>query len=293
MYVLPKYLLVAHDSRISWTWSSLTLMFALFVLSACQPIQSTAPVAAAKTPDMGSVVIDINEEGLTAPSAVSAGLVPVVFTNSGQAPHVLEMYWMAEGVTVEDALNAGPLGSPDKSGGMTVSFLAPGASLETVIDFGVHPNYFVEEVFVENPGRVQFTASGESTTAEAPDADVKVGLVDFNIVMPDEIKAGPQWWQVKNTGSQSHELALFKLDGDLTAEKVMERLAAVDAEAQVPPTVEEITSWAPGVGLTTWVKYDLSPGKYLVLCRVPNWSTMPPGQDHWHMGMLHEFAVVP
>jgi hypothetical protein len=239
------------------------------------------------------VVIDVNEQGVTAPAKVEAGLVPVVFTNSGQAPHVLELYWMAEGVTPQDALNAGPQGSPGKSGTIAVPFLAPGARLETVLDFGAYPNYFVTENFVENPSLVEFAAAGEPVATEPPVADVEVGLVDFSIVMPDELTAGPLLWQVKNTGSQTHELALFKLEGDLTAEKMEEQLAAVDANGQAPPAVEAIPSWAIGAGLTTWVNYDLSPGKYLVLCRVPDWSTMPPGEDHWHKGMLKEFVVVP
>lgn len=264
----------------------------LLSLAACQPVSRVAdtPIEGSATP--ATVAFAINDQGLTAPEEVPSGLVNVTFANSGQAPHVLFVSWLAEGVTAEEILNAPPPGDPNQSNYVTGVFLAPGTQVDALLDFTADHHYFVQEVFVEKPAFVEFTATGPASTITAPGAAVMVDAVDFSYVMPDEIKAGEQWWQVSNTGTQTHDLGIYKLEGDLTLEALQAQMTAQDAQEQAPPPVAAIPSWAVGVGQTTWVKFDLPAGEYVVLCRVPDFSTNPPGPDHWHKGMVHQFTVV-
>lgn len=111
--------------------------------------------------------------------------------------------------------------------------------------------------------------------------------------MPDEIKAGPMWWQLTNKGTQPHDLSIHKLGDGLTLEDLEAQLEAAEADPQAPPPEGAAPLAAVGVGQTMWIQYDLPAGDYVVLCQVPDFSTTPPGPSHWHKGMLHEFTVSP
>ena len=199
---------------------------------------------------------------------------------------------MADGATADQIFRMPPLGDPNVGGMINVMFLEPGASVETVLDFSGHSHYLATEVFVDEPGFAEI-AVGDGPVIEPPVANVTVELVDFAYVMPDQIKAGPTWWSLSNNSAQSHDLGIYKLEGDLTVEMVMAQLDAGDVDANLPPPVTSVPSAAVGMGQAYWMKYDLTPGNYVALCRVPDFSTMPPGPDHRHMGMVHEFTVAP
>ena len=87
----------------------------LLSLAACQPVSRPADTPSEESATPATVAFAINEQGLTAPEEVPSGLVNVTFTNSGQAPHVLFVSWLAEGVTAEEILNAPPPGDPSQS----------------------------------------------------------------------------------------------------------------------------------------------------------------------------------
>lgn len=154
-------------------WGTLLLLLMMFNLSACQPIQpvaSTDAEAGSADQAMGKVVFVIDEEGITAPATVPSGLVPVTFSNTGQAPHALAIGWLADGVTAEEALSAPPPGDPTKSDLVGFAFLAPGASVELMFDFGADANYFATDFFGEKPVYTAFSATGGAATAAAPSA---------------------------------------------------------------------------------------------------------------------------
>ena len=263
----------------------------LLSLAACQPVSLAAdtPIEGSAIP--AAVAFAINEQGLTAPEEVPSGLVNVTFANNDLAPHVLFVGWLAEGVSAEEILNAPPPGDPSQSNWVNGVFLASGTQVDALLDFTADHHYFVQEVFVEKPAFVEFAATGPASTITAPGAAVTVEAVDFSYIMPDALKAGEQWWQVSNMGTQTHDLGIYKLEGDLTLEALQAQLSALDSQEQAPPPVTAIPSWAVGVGQTTWVKFDLPAGNYVVLCRVPDFSTNPPGPDHWHKGMVHQFTI--
>ena len=238
------------------------------------------------------MTFEINEQGLTAPTEVSPGLINVTLKNSGQAPHVLFVSWLAEGVTAQAILDAPPPGDPNKSNVVGGLFMTPGLRFEVMLNFTANRHYFVSEVFVEKPHFVEFAASGKATVNAAPSPSVTIEAAEFAYVMPDKMQAGAQWWQVTNKGKQTHDLGIYKLEGDQTLAKVQAQLSAGDEKEQAPPAVTTIPSWAVGAGQTTWIQFDFPAGEYAVLCRVPDFSTTPPGPDHWHKGMVRTFTVV-
>lgn len=313
-------LAVRRAARKQEVWVAVLLVVsALIFLTGCVAVQS-APAAAApaaETPaagtptgrptaagssveevaaipaQMGAVEITVTDEGVTAPANIPAGLAHVVFANTGEKGHVLEVIWMADGVTPEEAMSEPPLGVPDKSNSQSAVFLHPGAQLEAMMDFSAHPQYVVVEDFVENPTHAVMVASGTDGLVEPPKADVEVELVNFAYVMPDPIAPGAQWWHLVNKGSQRHEVSLHPIEEGRTAQDILHDLAMIDANGQVPPPPTEIPELMVGVGQEAWVLWDLPAGKYLAACQVPDFSTMPPGMDHFNLGMFREFTVGP
>lgn len=279
------------------------LLASFFMLTACQPLRPVPgeirvvrpmPNLAVDDPLAGATtyVFEVDDEAITAPETVPNGPASVKFTNSATTPQVLETIWVDAGTTVEEGMAAVPLGIAGKTGTFNIVFLQPGQSIEALLDFSTYEAYAIYRNFSEDADTVAFVTGDEAALPGRPLTGVGLSMADFSFLMPEKVSAGPLWWEITNGGSQTHEVSLFKLSDELTAEMIFERLAAVDAAGQMPPTVEEIPGWGLGAGLVAHVRWDLEPGRYLILCRVPDWRTMPPGVDHWHLGMTREFEVV-
>ena len=87
-----------------------------------------------------------------------------------------------------------------------------------------------------------FTAKELVGTVE-PQADVVVELHDFAYVMPDEIKAGEQLWEVKNEGDQFHMMALLKPNPGVTLDDLKAAFAAMErGELTGPPPFEFVST---------------------------------------------------
>jgi hypothetical protein len=105
-----------------------------------------------------------------------------------------------------------------------------------------------------------------------------VKLLDFSFVLPVEVKAGVQTWQVINEGPQPHELLIMKLAEGKSVDDVW---AYVESPQGAPP--QAINSGASG-----WLHLDLEPGNYVAYCFVPDPAS---GHAHAELGMVMPFTV--
>jgi uncharacterized cupredoxin-like copper-binding protein len=128
-------------------------------------------------------------------------------------------------------------------------------------------------------------ASAEIGTLTQPKADATVKLQDFSFIIPAEVKAGKQTWQIINEGTQPHEIMLIRLAEGKT-------LADAQAFAQAPhgqPPFSSIGGFQ-GInpGSSGWLNLDLQPGDYVALCYIPDPAS---GHAHMDLGMIMPFTV--
>jgi hypothetical protein len=134
-----------------------------------------------------------------------------------------------------------------------------------------------------------------AATAEVADplADVTVDMHDFAFTMPDEVLEGHFSMKVVNSGSQPHEVIIFKLNEGATVEELL-AFAAEAAESDGPPATdggpgEMVGAAYPVAGGGAEVIYlHLETGNYVAVCFIPDPAS---GKSHLELGMVKEFTV--
>ncbi len=123
-----------------------------------------------------------------------------------------------------------------------------------------------------------------------PQSDVNADLVDFNFVLPDQIKAGAHTWKIENKGAQWHEMAIVKLNEGVAVDDVLAMMSQ-EQPPEGPPPYEDVAFWAPmGAGEKAWATFDLPAGEYTVLCFLPDFGATPP-VSHAEHGMVRTLTV--
>ena len=258
------------------------------------------------------VTVEVGPDGVTAPAELAAGfylvtLVPVerevAYVNIMQPPPGLS----EEGAT-QLALEAAAsdlaqadwvyLGGTNNFAPGPVSFvinLPPGEFQWAASSYSEGGE---DEVMHLAPLMV---TAGEGTPAAtpvaSPEADVTLEMTDDleYIVTPDPVPAGPQLWEMTNTGTQSaHHVVMARVPDGTTSEQIVEELASL--VAGTPPAGEPLLAQMVGVGYaalqsggqTTWNAFDLEPATYAVICFIIDPVT---GRPHALDGMATVFAV--
>jgi hypothetical protein len=136
--------------------------------------------------------------------------------------------------------------------------------------------------------------TGDLPVAEDAAGAVHVALSEYKFAMPSTLAAGPQIWQLTNTGEQPHLLDLAGIPAGTTFDEVMGAIgfAITGTPAARALGLEEIRDLAATTplspGHTTWIEVDLAPGTYAVACFV---SDPANGAPHATMGMVQVFTV--
>ena len=127
----------------------------------------------------------------------------------------------------------------------------------------------------------------EHLTQDVPDDKtvVGVGLLEFEFAFDENaITGGNLALNLTNAGEEPHEMALVRVPADFDVE------AALQSEEDPGDAVEDIGfagPFAPGADLTAILVDDLEPGRYVMLCFVPNAE----GTPHALLGMWNEFTI--
>ena len=258
----------------------------------------SATVAAAPVtpPAPSSVTVHARDFAFDAPDQIAAGMTTFHLVNDGPGLHHLVLVRLDSAKTAADLQaaikNPGPLpGWAVLSGGPNAA--APkGESVATV---DLVPGNYVMLCFVDVPNGIPHFAKGmvrpltvtpvTTASAAAPVADAVVSLSDYNFALSQPLTAGRHTIKVETAPGQPHELVLIRLGPGKTARDLL----AWMPKMQGPPPGEVVGGASPSVsGSPVYVSVDLTPGKYLLICFLPDEKD---GKPHFTHGMMQTVDI--
>ncbi len=265
----------------------------LALLAACATPPADDPVEPAAPQELTLTASDF---AFTGPDTIAPGLTRVSLVNTGSEPHHVIIGRLGAGKTLADLqafMAENPNAEPDfltwlGGGGM----ILPGSTSAATSDLPAGD--YVLFCFIPSPDGIPhlakgmirpLTVSGTPVVADAPTHDATIELNEFGFVVPD-LTAGTHTLRIENTGAQTHEIALVRLDEGATMESY---LAGVQPGATTPPPGQPIGgNGAISPGLANFMTVDLAPGRYLLLCWVPDPAD---GVPHVMKGMVTEVVI--
>jgi uncharacterized cupredoxin-like copper-binding protein len=275
--------------------------------SAAPSSDSTTTAAAAEAE---SVPVTAGAAGeftyTTTLASVKAGPVEIVLTNKGAQEHQATLVKLHAGVdlgAIAAASASDPTGAAvfklfDAAGGPNA--VAPGATVSSTQV--LTPGSYLMACFIPDPadnvphvakGMVQaFTvtenpAIKDLSSVKLGGADAaQAGLTEFAYNVPDAIK-GSGTLHVNNTGTQAHELSIYKLADGKTSADVTAFLSGTPTGPPPFTPAGGVAALAPGTEIIT--KLDLAPGSYALVCFLPD--TAGSGKAHFQLGMIKQVTV--
>ena len=159
-------------------------------------------------------------------------------------------------------------------------------------------NYFVV-CFIPSPDGIPHVMKGmvrrlvvvpapltTSPPPPEPQADVTVTLSDYAFALSRPLTAGTHTIRVENVGPQLHELGIEQLAPKKTVADVQRWVAGGQ---KGPPATRPVGGLeGPDVGKIGWLTVTLAPGKYVLICYVPDGTD---GKPHVLHGMVQEITV--
>ena len=239
----------------------------------------------------------ITEEGLEFPEGIAPGIAAFNFDNSAreESESGVMLFQLAEGVTMEqffEGLQAAMMSDDaeplaEVGAIMGGSYMQAGSSVELI--FNLTPGQYIAMEFNrEAPAIMPFEISADmEPVADSIEADVEVDMLDYAFGTPDTLESGEQIWALTNSGEEDHEVAVIRiLDDSLTEEAI--RDAIINGEEPEEGQTESLYSF---INLTpggeAWMKVNLEPGRYLLICFIETAE----GEPHFHKGMLKFITV--
>jgi len=258
-------------------------------------VRETATTIAAATAAKPNVVRVTGEDfKFDAPDIIPAGMTEFRFTNKGPSLHHLAILKLNGGKTIDDLraalANPGPPPSWVKEyGGAN----APAPGDESNVTLNLAPGNYALICFVDIGGPPHF-AKGmvrplrvvpSKKVAPAPTASTTMTLYDYAFKLSSPIKAGTRTIRVRNAGKQHHEVQLVQLAPGKTLKEMLEWIGKPDG----PPPGKAIGGVA-GMesGMTEYFTADFTPGKYGLICFLPDAKD---GKPHFAHGMVQEITV--
>jgi uncharacterized cupredoxin-like copper-binding protein len=251
------------------------------------------------------------------PDSFPTGYVAVTLVNKSDADHHAMFMKMKPDVTTDQFIEtAKSAPNPGAFAGLATSIggpasVSPGQQATVILNLEEGPYVLICEV----PGpdgtphyqmgmleEIEAKPDGTPVTTP-PVAETTVDLVDFAFEgLPPTLTPEQHIWEVKNTGEEPHEMAIFLLSPGVTADAALAMLAgeatgATPAAASATPAAPaasgppfiEVAGVAPmDPGQTVWPVLNLAAGDYLTVCFVPDPAT---GKPHLALGMVGDFTV--
>jgi hypothetical protein len=265
------------------------------------------------------VKIHVGPDGVEAPSTLEAGYYLIEFSSEGQYSGYMDIMIPPDGLTEDQATEQALMAARDDLvqpgwqylGGANTFVEGEPVVFAIRLDPGqytVAASYYLpeqgsEEIMTLSPLTVTGQATPVAATqaspvaAGAPQAGVTLEMTDDlrYIVTPDPVPAGPQIWQITNTGAtQSHHVVMTKVPDGTTADDIVAEFQGM--MAGTPPSGGGVVAQSTYVayaalesgGATTWYELDLDPGTYAVICYIIDPATQMP---HFMNGMITVFTV--
>lgn len=236
------------------------------------------------------------------PASIPAGTVTFRMRNAGKEVHHLWIVKLDKGKTPSDFLKAmnawgSALKMPDWAtdvGGP--NNVGPGQTAGGTMT--LEPATYMLVCWVPSPdgrphvmkGMVKplvVTAKGATTAAE-PDPDLTMTLDDYSFVLSGPLKAGTRTIRFENKATQPHEAVIARLLPDKT---MLQAIVWMNS-GQSGPAPVVMLGGASGIaqGRHMFVTADFQPGKYVLLCFIPDAKD---GRPHSAHGMAKEITIEP
>jgi uncharacterized cupredoxin-like copper-binding protein len=237
-----------------------------------------------------------------APMTIPAGTTTFRLVNRGKEIHHLWIVQLAKGKTPDQFMEvAKKWGSALKMPSWAVDVGGPNSAAANEGAEGtmtLDPGTYMLLCWIPSPdgmlhvmkGMVRsmtVTATGASKPEE-PKADVRITMNDYSFDLSEPIKAGHRTIQFENTAAQSHEAVIARLEPNHTIADAVRWMNG----GQLGPSPVEPIGGASGLarGRHMFITADFEPGKYVLLCFIPDVKDGKPHSDH---GMVKEIVVNP
>jgi hypothetical protein len=274
--------------RISNVVAALSLIPALAV--------ATTP-AIAQSPR--TVTVRATDYKFDAPTSVPAGTMQFRLENAGKEVHHLWLVQLTKGRTFGDFMNAmDSWGAPSKPdwavdvGGP--NDVSAGMSASAILT--LEPGHYAMVCYVPATdgkphvmhGMIkELTVSAVGATAAVePTPDVRLRMTDYAFELSKPITAGPLVLRIENEAAQSHEVVLGELRAGRTMQQAIDWLNLGQKGASPVIAVGGASGLSKGRHQT--IMLDLTPGRYVMLCFIPDAKD---GKPHIAHGMAKEFTV--
>ncbi|MGH7580334.1 MAG: hypothetical protein ACREM9_09200, partial [Gemmatimonadales bacterium] len=286
--------------------SCISLAAVAIVLTACRsdrPAADPGPgegapggsAGTASAPAANVLTVTASDFTYDAPVEVPAGLTEIRLVNKGPSLHHIQLMKLEDGKTLEDFLGAlkgeqFPTWATDAGGPAP-----PERDDTTTVIQSLEPGTYALICFIPAPDGMPHVMKGMSrelkvmassaAAAAEPEADVTVTLVDYDFQLSQPLTSGKHTIRVENAAAQPHEIAIVRLNpgkkpADYTAWGMK----------QVGPPPGTIHGGVSGImpGDRVFIKVDLPPGEYGLLCFLPDKKD---GKPHFVHGMAKQTAV--
>ena len=244
------------------------------------------------------VTIRARDYSFVAPKTVKSGFNTFRLVNEGKELHHLTIVRIDKGRTMADFAEAmkkpGPLPAwATEVGGPNPA--PPGGKAEATLS--LEEGHYVMMCLIPSPGspvpHVMKGMMGELTVTPAksggsePAADATIALSDYTFTVDKPLTAGHHVLKVTNNGAQAHEVVVVALP---PGKKIADLGTWVEKSLmQGPPPGRPIGGMATlAKGRSGTFPIDLKPGRYGMICFVPDAKD---GKPHFDHGMTQEFTV--
>jgi hypothetical protein len=247
-------------------------------------------------PAVTTITITANEFALQAPDTVPAGPVRINLLNQGKEFHHVWIARLEDGRTMADVEAA--LKQPGHPptwlrdvGGPNAPMPGGGTANATVV---LKEGTYVLGCWIPSPDGVphlmkgmvrKLTVVSAKHFVPAPAPTVTMTLHDYGFALSRPLTAGRHVIEVRNLAEQGHEIELVTLAAGKSAHDL---LAWIEKEEGVPPGAA-IGGVSPiAKGEVAWFEVDLKPGRYALICFLPDAKD---GKPHFAHGMVQELEL--
>ena len=243
-----------------------------------------------------TVTVTARDYALQMPDTLPAGATTLRLVNRGKEFHHIWIARLDAGKTVDDVMAALKTRAPLPSwihdlGGPNAPRPEGGEASATVL---LAPGTYIVACLIPSADGVPHLMKGmvrsltvvpTESPAAAPDADVVMTLRDYNFFLSRPLTAGKHVIEVRNEGTQWHEFELVQLAPGKSAHDV---IAFIEQGTGSPPGLPLGGVSPLAVGGTSYMHADLQPGRYALICFLPDRKD---GKAHFEHGMTQEFEV--
>jgi hypothetical protein len=273
-----------------------TAVLTAMAVGAGAPAVAPIATAGADSAPAEHVTIVATDYAFQAPDSIPAGVVNIHLVDHGQAPHQAWLIRLADGKTPKDALGAlskgqmppwmVSLGGPNAAmpGGEAdgTLLLAPGSYMIVCLI----PNAKgVVHVALGMSRALRVTGPEASASVALPAADDTIGLTNYAFLPSHPLTAGHHHLLIVNRADQLHEAVFVRLAPGKTP---ADFTAWVDKQAGPPPGALVGGSAGLSPGREAEAEVDLTPGRYGLICFVPDRKD---GKPHFMHGMMTELTI--